>query len=210
MKLIAPVPPRMASLAVDHRGYPVPYFVKIINGEPDFRVLDLDRLYRCANLDLCQICGTKHDKIVWFVAGPTFVMNQSSAEPPMHRECAEYALKTCPFMLYPKAERAKKALPEDAGFNYSLGNVVLKKPPVFAMCGTEHYSTSCNEERGLYFQAGDFVEVDWWAAGLKVGRGQALEGLLLSTQQIKDRVFQGGDSDLLTQLLEEAKRWLPP
>jgi hypothetical protein len=54
------MPPAVERLARDRRGYPI--FFAIVQpedngGEPDFAVLDPERVARCVRDRLCGICG---------------------------------------------------------------------------------------------------------------------------------------------------------
>lgn len=41
---LPPQPPKMQHLPVDERGFPAPYFVAWIDGKPDHRVVDPEKL----------------------------------------------------------------------------------------------------------------------------------------------------------------------
>lgn len=101
-----PIPDRLAHLEKDSRGIPIPYFVPIVDGKPNFKYADLPKLKDCAERKLCGVCGRRMDKrMYYFVGGPFTLMNKVSTDAPMHKECGEYALKACPHMFYEKAER---------------------------------------------------------------------------------------------------------
>lgn len=51
------LPRTMRELPVDKRGYPVPWFVDWINGEPEFRAMDRRKLFRAVKENLCWVCG---------------------------------------------------------------------------------------------------------------------------------------------------------
>jgi hypothetical protein len=53
-----PIPTHLQHLPV-FAGLPVPYFVKWIDGKPDFRIMDPERVANCVNNHLCGICGKK-------------------------------------------------------------------------------------------------------------------------------------------------------
>jgi len=97
-----PIPKRMRTLAKDHRGYPVPYIVLIDQtGKPQFTINDDEKVKRCDRRKLCSICGKPHDRDgFWFVGGSRCFLHPQGAflDPPLHLECAEYALRVCPFL----------------------------------------------------------------------------------------------------------------
>src|SRR5262245_17927108 len=103
-----PLPARMARLPISPAGYPVPWFVATIKGEPDFRVIGPDKIARAVRADLCWLCGQTLGRFKAFVGGPMCAVNRTSAEPPSHRECAEYAVRACPFLTRPRMRRNEK------------------------------------------------------------------------------------------------------
>lgn len=100
------IPKELAHLKIDHRGYPIPYFVSWINGKPEFRFLDVTRLQMIIERKVCHICGKKlPNDSFYFIAGPMGLQNKISTDAPMHRVCAEFSLVACPHLYRQKAER---------------------------------------------------------------------------------------------------------
>lgn len=99
------IPFRMARRPRDARGFAVPFtqFIKP-DGTPDFRVMDHDNTAKAARRRLCSLCGDKMQRDVWFVGGPKCVENGLFYDPPMHKECALYALQTCPHLARAKGK----------------------------------------------------------------------------------------------------------
>lgn len=56
---IAAPPKFMEHLPIDKRGYPVPWFVRWIDGEPEFRAMNPHKFHRAIEDKLCWICGGK-------------------------------------------------------------------------------------------------------------------------------------------------------
>jgi hypothetical protein len=94
-----PLPPRVSKLPM-FRGLPVPYvtFVDPNTGQPDFRVLDLERQQQCIREKMCGICGEPLGKFIAFIGGPGSGRSHVFTDPGMHRSCAEYTAKVCPFV----------------------------------------------------------------------------------------------------------------
>src|SRR5690606_32990139 len=111
-----PRPEQIQALPVDERGYPVPWFVAKVNGRWDFRVMADGKIGRATRNGVCWICGrpglTGREAV--FVIGPMCVVNRVSAEPPAHRECAEYAAQACPFLSQPRMRRNERNMPAGA------------------------------------------------------------------------------------------------
>jgi hypothetical protein len=104
MKALLNIPARMAHLPRDHRGYPIPAMVLIDDGgRPHFQINDERKRQKCIEEDRCAICGTKLFRGRWFVGGPLSAFSErgSYIDPPLHQECAEFALAVCPYLAAP-------------------------------------------------------------------------------------------------------------
>ena len=107
------MPKRMAHLKLDPRGYPIPFFTKMFNGEPDFRLSDPKKKEICRKFKKCWICGTPLlAKSFWFITGPIGLKNGVASDEAMHEECARFSLQVCPHMFYEKAERRSDQIPD--------------------------------------------------------------------------------------------------
>jgi hypothetical protein len=119
------LPKRMAHLKLDPRGYPIPFFVKILNGEPEFRLSDPKKKEICRKQKKCWICGKPLlAKSFWYITGPIGLSNQVASDEAMHEECARFSLKICPHMFYEKAERTSDQIPDLA----PMPSLALTKP----------------------------------------------------------------------------------
>src|SRR6185437_6539467 len=100
-----PLPPEMEHLDRDPRGLPIPFIVyRDKDGNPDFRINDMEKVSRCISEGLCAISGLKlADDDVWFIGGPQSAYRPAGAylDPPSKRVCAEWALQVCPFLAMP-------------------------------------------------------------------------------------------------------------
>jgi hypothetical protein len=103
----------MKGLPVDARGYPIPHFVAWVDGKPDFRLLDDAKFARSLSEKTCTVCGIPLGRFKSFVGGPMNVLQRICGEPPMHRDCALFAVQACPFLLLPLARRRLANLPDD-------------------------------------------------------------------------------------------------
>lgn len=101
---MVPIPARMKHLQVDRRGYPIPWGVyRDGEGNPHFAINDEKRRMQMLGRDLCSICGTKLFRGRWFVGGPLSAFHEYGCylDPPMHHECATFALQVCPYLSAP-------------------------------------------------------------------------------------------------------------
>ena len=106
------MPARVARLARDPTGYPIPWFVhRPADGSIDFRVMDPKRFVQAVKERRCWVCGEHLGKFVAFVGGPLSAAQRLYADPPSHVECAEFAVKVCPFLSIPTAQRREASKP---------------------------------------------------------------------------------------------------
>lgn len=102
------LPRHMQGLPVDKRGFPVPFFVHWVDGEPRFDIVDTRRYEACVQKELCWLCGERLGRYRAFVIGPMCLVNRISSEPPSHLDCAEFACTACPFLTRPLAKRVEQ------------------------------------------------------------------------------------------------------
>jgi hypothetical protein len=98
------IPDRMKHLPRDPRGYPI--FVMAYRdaaGRAHFTINDEMMRLRLITRDLCSICGTPLFRGRWFVGGEKSAFHPQGAyiDPPMHTECARFALQVCPYLASP-------------------------------------------------------------------------------------------------------------
>jgi hypothetical protein len=106
MGLNIEIPNELSHLKKDERGYPIPFFVPIIDGKPNFKFLSEQKKKECMEKRLCGVCGKKlYKDYHYFLSGPLGLKNTISADPPMHRVCAEFAVKACPHLYLQPAQR---------------------------------------------------------------------------------------------------------
>ena len=111
-----PIPPSLDARPKDNRGYPIT-FVTLIqeDGTPDFTTIDGQKIVRCITEQRCGMCGVEFfgtpdeqdTNIVAFIGGPLSIENQNFLDPPMHVECAVYAMKVCPHIAIDTSRYSK-------------------------------------------------------------------------------------------------------
>lgn len=116
------MPPRIARLPRDSRGFPVPKFATWPGGQPDFRFADTEWTRHALTARRCFICGESLGQYLAFVIGPMCAVNRTTSDPPIHLECALYAVKACPFLAFPNRKRDHTNAPDN-----------IKKPPGFML-----------------------------------------------------------------------------
>jgi len=166
-------PKRMLRLRLDGRGYPIPWFVHVdIDGQPDFRVVRENGIALAHNRHQCWLCGDRLGSFLTFVIGPMCGINRVSSEPPSHTDCAEYAVRACPFLTRPMAVRNQRDLPEDAG---AAGIMIERNPGVTLLWTCKTYrpfrvGSDGGGNPGVLFKLGDPAEVKFYARGRQATR----------------------------------------
>ena len=164
---LPPLPGHMAHLPVDKRGFPVPYFVKIVNGEPDHRIVEPLAMQQCVRFGKCWLCGRPLGAFKAFVLGPMCAITLTSAEPPSHLECARYAAKACPFLSRPNAKRREAGMPEEAS---APGGVFLKRNPGVSLVWTTKAYKPFMTGNAMLFEIEPPESMEWYAEGRKATR----------------------------------------
>jgi hypothetical protein len=156
-----PIPARMRGRPIDHRGYPVPWFVteKTADGLWDFTVVDKRRRDEAIRRRVCWVSGEPLGRYVAFVLGPMCTINRVSSDPPVIPEIAEWSARVCPFLSRPLARR-----PHFTGQGSTPGLMVPDNPGLCAVWTTKDYY--CGRD-GL-FALGDPEVVSWWQRGQRV------------------------------------------
>src|SRR5262245_27201424 len=164
---LPPRPARFLSLPLDERGFPVPWFVAKIEGKFDFRVIRPGGVAIAHNRELCWLCGERRGAHMSFVIGPMCGINRTTAEPPSHTECAEYAVKACPFLTRPMAVRNERDMPEEAAD--PAGDMLRRNPGVSLLWTTKSYkpfrAPLPSGGYGVLFQVGEPTKLSFWCKG---------------------------------------------
>lgn len=174
-----PLPSRMARRPVSSKGFPVPYFVTARNratGEWDFRFVDPKMTMRCHNKRLCWLCGEPLERFrpFAFTIGPMCSINRVSSEPPSHIDCANYAVRACPFLSRPAMKRneadltasQKGQMIEDAP-----GIAIAHNPGVTLIWTTKKYQIE-RDGGGFLFFIGEPLDLRWFKEGRTATRAE--------------------------------------
>ncbi len=156
------VPERIAALKRNGSGYPIPWFVSWIEGAPDFRVVDPQKIIDGIYFKLCWICGQKLGSHKAFVVGPMCALNRISSEPPSHVDCAEFAAKVCPFMVNPQLARRETKLPDN--IKDAAGIHLKRNPGVALVWITKSYEPE-QVPGGVLLKMGPPEDMLWYAEG---------------------------------------------
>lgn len=203
------VPSRIARLPIDTKwNLPVPWFVKWINGAPQFPIMDGEKWHRAIKQRRCWICGLPivGDPMA-FVIGPMCGINRTSAEPPSDINCAMYAARTCPFLITPRMKRMEIDIP---GTVEAPGVAIKRNPGCCAVWITKRYEV-IDAGNGPLIKIGEPQMVHWFAEGRPATRAEVLESIESGLPILRNMAAEESPEALaeLARMTEKLERWLP-
>lgn len=207
---LEPVPERMQTLAVDERGYVVPWFVDYVDGKPEFRAMDPDKWMKAVKYKKCWVCGEQLGRYMTFVAGPMCGINRTSGEPPSHHECAHWSARNCPFLSNPdQVRRVDETVPHATPDN-TPGFAITRNPGVTMLWTTKDYSIFDDGKGMPLISFGEPVRVEWYSRGKVATREEVIRSIEsgLPALMALARTEQGGVPALLQQK-EQFMQYLP-
>ena len=196
-----PLPRRMRALPVDVRGFPVPWFVMWVDGAPDHRVVDFEKVVRALQEKRCFTCGDHLGRNLTFCLGMVSLITTVSAEPPSHLECIEYALKGCPFLSRPYAKRRVDGLPEGTA---DVQGFMDHHPQVMTAYTTRSYEAHQGNP-GILFTIGPMGSITWWTEGRRATHDECQAALHLACDKLVDVENQAA----LMQGVQRVLPWFP-
>lgn len=170
------IPKRMRKLERDRRGYPIPVTVfRDSLGKPHFQITDEIMLRKVLKFDLCPMCGSKLTGKRWLVGGPksAFSILGAYSDPPMHDECAHYALQVCPYLAAPTySRRLEDKTIKDGSVTTVDERVVVARPAVFVAVETDGHTV---RDR-LAVPKLPYSKIEYWLHGAQLSQaeGEAL------------------------------------
>lgn len=195
-------PARMRSLPVNAAGYPVPWFVAWVNGQPEFRCIAPGRIEAALKRKLCWLCGKSMGAESAFVIGPMCALNRTNAEPPSHRACAIYAAMACPFLTRPAAERREGGMPTDT--TEPAGFAIKRNPGACAVWITERFTLFEDHLGGLLINIGEPKQVLWFCEGREATRAEVQRSIETGLPILEEQARLGGPQSL--RALEEYRQ----
>jgi hypothetical protein len=166
----------MRTLPRDSLGYPIPTIVLVDKSrKPQFTINDLRKVGSCLRKRLCAICGKRLDDGYWFVGGSRCFMHENGAfvNPPLHRDCGQYALQVCPFLAAPSYSKridGKKMRAKDRPDHMAIieiAHMPPAQPTTFGFGQTREFrivqSQMGQSDHVLVVESWDYVE--WWKNG---------------------------------------------
>jgi len=163
MKTIA-VPDQMSHLPIDpKRGLPIPWFVPIVNGVPNWLAASGEKQWNCAAGRKCWVCGQPAlARPMFFVGGPLVLCNGVTSEGWCHQACAEYSVQACPYLANPAHGRGVvdgAVIPD---------GYVPDHPHAVCVIAVQSVGVAINDGGLLWqFEQEDVVDVRWWCRGVR-------------------------------------------
>lgn len=155
-----PMPAGIAARPKDARGFPIT-FVTLIqsDGRPDFTTVDGGKIMRCIYEDLCGLCGQDlgQGQPVAFIGGPISCSGGNFLDPPMHPECAKYAMQVCPHIAIDTSRYAK---PKEGEGRELFQGVSPDRPDKFGLYATDAFKV-VNYMGQPMFSANPPIEIIW-------------------------------------------------
>lgn len=162
-------PLRMRALPLDPRGYPIPWIAAVgADGKHDFRVLDVAKVGISLRECRCSICGGRINGLMAFVGGPLSIANRLFNDPPMHQECATYALKVCPYLAAPSFAYARKLPTLDGVEVTEISGMMEERPEVFGLALTSRLGLAVVGADTYIRPSAWEVPVVWFKQGVEV------------------------------------------
>lgn len=203
---LPPLPAYMRDLPLSEKGYPVPYFVSVVNGRYDFQLADSRKWLDCTRNNRCWICGKTLGAFKVFALGPMGAINRICSEPPSHLDCAEYAVEACPFLLYPNAKR--RELNQNVPQKIPAGVLALHNPGVTLLWSTKS-STFATNQRPCLLLLGEPTTVRWYTEGHLASQAQASAAVDDARERLSAMCGSNGDLARLAKDTERLRKYLP-
>jgi hypothetical protein len=171
------IPDRMKNLELDPRGYPIPWGVyRDKDGRAHFTINDDRRRYAAIKGNLCPICSFPLFRGRWFVGGPISAFHEHGAyaDPPMHHECATYALQVCPYLASPRYARRiedRTLMQNDATPILVDPTMIERRPELFisAMATRQRVTKGFSPN---VIPGKPFVRIEYWQAGKQLNQAE--------------------------------------
>jgi hypothetical protein len=194
---LEPLPARLSTLPVDARGYPVPWFVAWVDGQPDFRIADGDKWRRAVRESRCWICGGRLGRWLTFVIGPMCAINRTTTEPPAHTDCARYAARNCPFLVRPQmVRREDETVNADVHMREGAGTPLLRNPGVALLWTTHSFNVFHDRAGKPLIHVGKAEQVEWYAGGRRATRAEVAASIDSGLPLLREVAAQQGPEAL--------------
>lgn len=179
----------LANLPKDKRGYIIPWFVTATNdkGDPDFVHISPSRTVEAWHRGSCWICGgSMFEQRRTFVLGPMSLFSRVCTEPPMHLDCARFAVVTCPFMVNPNRKRIDK--------NATVPGLPLDRNPGVTLVYTaKHFRTEVTDN--ILYHLGPHHRIEAWKEGRRATLYEFTQSVDTGIEELRTKVRPGQEAE---------------
>lgn len=163
-------------MGTDKRGFPITFTsIEVSPGVYDFTTTDPRKWMLVVGSRACGLCGVVMKEDIWFIGGPKCMKFRMFYDPPMHEECARYALVVCPYLAMPKYLGAKTHLvPEQ--YRVPIVSSDKEKPDRFGLVTTKGYKPVMFQGDTLILADEWTRPIEWWKDGAPLSQGGTQEG----------------------------------
>ena len=167
------------SLRPTYKGYIIPYIVMVKDTIPLFKVNDDNLVEECIEKKLCSVCGGELHDDMWMLGGPQSAFNPRGAyfDIPVHKECGEYSLKTCPYLASSTYSHNSSIqhLQKRVGDNVKLVDPTIdpNRVPFFVLAKTSGYNVIRRIGSRIIVPVKPFLEIEIWNDSLKLDQDTA-------------------------------------
>jgi len=211
-----PLPPRLQSLPLDARGYPVPWFVAWTEeGQPEFRAMDGAKWRKAIRERRCWVCGQPLGVHLAFVIGPMCGVNRTTSEPPCHLECAIWSAKNCPFLSRPHMVRRPGGA-VDGLEEHSPGFPILRNPGVTLVWITRSFTLRDDGKGKALITVGEPERTLWFTEHRTASREEVIAAVaaglpaLLDVARQEDQMFPSHHAEAeLRKYLQVFEQYYP-
>ena len=160
--LAVAIPDRLSRRPRDSRGFPQPFVVS------DFRTTDGERWGYAVTQRRCGLCGEPLGSNIAFIGGPLSHESRLFTDVGMHRDCAEYALRVCPYLAIRPVKHLEtiKQVPDE--LRLAAPEVSTDKPERFALGITGGFKVIRLPSGPPALLANPWKSVSWWVAGMEI------------------------------------------
>ena len=156
----------------------MPWFVAYPDGpsgDPEFRTADAKKWIAAVQQKLCWVCGQSLGSWLVFVLGPMCGITRTTSEPACHRDCAEWSVVNCPFLVRPNMTRREGNMPE--GAMDAPGCPLDRNPGVTLLWKTKEFTLFRAPDRRYLIKVGDPIAVECFREGRRATRNEVDESI---------------------------------
>jgi hypothetical protein len=197
----------MKNLPVSKAGWPVPWFVDWVDGQPEFRAMDPRKWKRAIKEHLCWVCGHRLGGWLAFLIGPMCAINRATSEPASHLGCARWSAVNCPFLSRPHMVRREGGFPEEPVGG--AGVPIMRNPGAMAIWITRTFQIF-QTATGPLIEIGEPESVEWWAEGKPATYAQVEHSIVTGLPALEELAHQQkGGIEALRKQQARLLPWLP-